>query len=507
MLTFEEIKSRLSARFANQKFKSLKDLPHPSNLANITQASELIAKAIQTHQKILIVGDYDADGILSTALIHLFFEAIEVQNFSCIIPNRFRDGYGISTQIIKNNPADLIITVDNGITAIEAALLCKQNGQTLIITDHHTPKDKLPDALIVNPKVSGFAQEEICGCLVAWYLCAGIKQALNHSYNLAPLLELVGIATISDVMPLTHLNRLILIKALSLLKTPSFPFSQYLLNRYKKIDEENIGYYITPLINASGRMGEAQIALDFILSPNLSEAKQRFEALQELNEKRKEIQAHLQSQALRNPLVGEDCVVAYGEDWHEGVLGILAGKLVEHYGKSAFALTLKNGIYQGSGRSANGVNLIKSLECMDYQGLEFGGHNKAVGIKITNPKDFHLHFKSVFLQEEEEEEILGEVGAEILNYPFLNLLQSFAPYGEGNPEPLFFIKELQVLEYKLIGKDQNHTSLLIKTPHNPIRAMFYHHTLPASPFLHNVVFAFKKDAYSRKPMILIKRLL
>lgn len=506
MLSFEEIKSRLSARFANQTLHSPKDLPPPSALKNVTDASHLIAQAIKTNQKILIVGDYDADGILSTALMQIFFHSIGVQNFSCTIPNRFSDGYGISTKIIQNNPADLIITVDNGITATEVATLCKQNAQTLIITDHHTPKDELPDALIINPKLSGFIQEEICGCFVAWYLCAGIKQALNSSYPLAPLLELVAIATISDVMPLTHLNRIILRKGLKLLQNPSFAFSKFLLSQYKKIDEECLGYYIAPLINASGRMGEAQIALDFILSANLTEAKTRFEALQELNNQRKNIQSQLQTQAFSQAIVGEDCVIAYGEDWHEGVLGILAGKLAEHYGKSAFALTLKNGVYQGSGRGSRGVNLLKSLQSMSWDCLEFGGHSKAVGIKVKNIADFHLHFKSYPQEEQEEERVLGEIGVEMLNPALLALLHSFSPYGEGNPQPLFFIKTLQVLDHKLIGKDKNHTSLLIKTPYKPLKAIFYHHALPASPLLHNIIFAFKEDTYSRSPLILIKSL-
>lgn len=506
MLSFEEIKSRLSARFANQTLHSLKDLPHPSSLKNITEASNLIAKAIKENQKILIVGDYDADGILSTALMIFFFRSLGVQNFSYVIPNRFSDGYGISVNIIENNPADLIITVDNGITAFEVASLCKQKGQTLIITDHHTPKENLPDALLINPKVSGFIQEEICGCFVAWYLCAGIKQALNSTFNLAPLLELVAIATISDVMPLTQLNRLILIKALHSFKTPSFAFSQFLLNQYKKINEECIAYYIAPLINASGRMGETQVALDFILSPTLTEAKIHFEALQKLNNQRKNIQSTLQTQAINQACVGEDCVIAYGEDWHEGVLGILAGKLTEHYGKSAFALTLKNGIYQGSGRGVRGVNLLKSLESMSWSGMEFGGHSKAVGIKIENITDFHLSFKSYAQEESEEEEILGEVGAEILTPALLTLLRSFAPYGEGNPEPHFFIKTLEVLEHKIIGKEKNHTSLLIRTPYKPLKAILYHHTLPASPFLYNVTFTLKEDSFSRNPFILIKRI-
>lgn len=506
MLTFEDIAYKLSKRFENHHLNSLRDLPQPSSLANIPKASHLIAQAIQKGEKILIVGDYDADGILSTALMQIFFHSLGVKNFTCTIPNRFSDGYGISPSIIENNPANLIITVDNGITAIEVAELCKQKGQTLIITDHHTPKDTLPDALIINPRVSGFIQEEICGCFVAWYLCAGIKQALNSTYNLAPLLELVAIATISDVMPLTHLNRIILTKALNSLKAPQFAFSQYLLSQYKKIDEECIGYYIAPLINASGRMGEAQVALDFILSPNLSEAKVRYEALKALNTQRKAIQSKLQEEVKSHTFVGEDCVVAYGEEWHEGILGILAGQLSSQYNKTAFVLTLKNGIYQGSGRAVSGVNLLKSLELMSWEGIEFGGHSKAVGVKMEQVKDFHLHFKAQPQEENTLDELLGEIGVELLNPSLLDLLRSFAPYGEGNPEPLFLTKTLEVLEHKLIGGEKNHTQLLIKTPYKPLKALLYHHALPPTPLLHNVIFAFKEDNYTRKPMILIKSL-
>ena len=200
-------------------------------------------------KKILIVGDYDADGILSTAIMVRFFESIGVRNFSYVIPNRFKDGYGISEGVLaRYEGVDLIITVDNGITALEVAKECKKRGQTLIITDHHSPKDELPDALIINPKVSGFAQEEICGCLVAWYFCAGIKQVLGVEFDLGSLLEFVGIAIISDVMPLLEINRTLLKQAIKKYPTSTYPCFEVLRGVYKNIDAEVINVrFLKPL--------------------------------------------------------------------------------------------------------------------------------------------------------------------------------------------------------------------------------------------------------------------
>ncbi|RDU69022.1 single-stranded-DNA-specific exonuclease RecJ [Helicobacter cholecystus] len=507
MLDLSQIHSLLSLRFENQKIANLKSLPPPFCLKNVKEGSELVKNALLENKRILIVGDYDADGILSTAVMVRFFQAIGVKNFSYVIPNRFSDGYGISEGVLaKEERADLIITVDNGITALEVAEECKKRGQTLIITDHHMPKDQLPDALIINPRVSGFVQEEICGCLVAWYFCAGIKQVLGVEFDLSSLIEFVGIAIVSDVMPLVEMNRSLLKFAIKKYPTSPYPCFQVLKKVYKEIDGECISYYISPLLNASGRMGEADVALKFILSETLQEAQKYYKSLQKLNAQRKQIQASLEQIALQQAIETQECVIAYGEDWHEGILGILAGRLAGKFGKPAFVLSAKNGKYQGSARSANGVNLLKSVEQLPRGVCEFGGHSKAMGICISAEyiQDFVSMFKAYYEEEQENKEVLGEIGEGILGNEMLRVIESFAPYGEGNPEPIFSIRELQIIESKKIGKEKEHTSLKCRAFGRPIKAVAFFKDIEEVEVIYNVNFYLKKDLFTQQPILHIQ---
>lgn len=507
MLTLEEIHSKLAERFKDEKISSLKSIPHPFDLKNVKEASQIIQEAIQTHQHILIVGDYDADGILSTALMVLFFRFLEVKNFSFMIPDRFKDGYGISVGILERFPqAEVIITVDNGITALQVGEYCKKHGKTLIVTDHHTPKPTLPEALIINPKVSGFLQEEICGAMVAWYLCAGIKITLGCQVDLTHFLELVGIATIADVMPLIDLNRIIVKKMFKLFQTPHFAFSALLSSCYKTIDEECISFFIAPLLNASGRIAQAEIALDFILSQTKQEAKSHFAKLQTLNLKRKKIQQETLLKLQDHLILTPHCVLACGEDWNEGILGILASKLAKEHKRCAFVLVQKKDLLQGSARSWGNVNLIKSLESLGML-KEFGGHKGAAGLKLY-PEHLQEFIQQFHPIEEENytniESFLGMLDGSLLTPELLEVINAFAPYGEGNPRPIFSISPLRLLETKCIGKEKNHTLLTFQTPyHRPIRAIAF--------FCKNLELDFSKlqfhitqDSHTRSPMLLIQ---
>ncbi|ANV97840.1 single-stranded-DNA-specific exonuclease RecJ [Helicobacter enhydrae] len=497
--TFQELESHLASHLQNITDLPLSSLPHPFELENVKEASEAIAQAIQKQQKILIVGDYDADGILSTALMVTFFKQIGIKHFSYTIPHRFNDGYGISIPILERNEADLIITVDNGITATDVAQYCKAQGKTLIITDHHSPKEILPDALIINPQVSGFAQKEICGCFVAWYVCAGLKATLQSSIDLTPFLEFVSIATISDIMPLTALNRTILKKGLSLLNAPHFAFAQLLLQKYGSIDEECIGFFIAPLLNASGRMADTQKALDFLFSQDIHEAQKHFEALQALNTQRKEIQKALFIEAKHHLHETRECVVAYGTGWHEGVLGILANQLLEQYQKPTFVLTQKDGSYKGSGRGVDGVDLPASLNALQDI-CNFGGHCKAVGLEVFDIEQFCTRFQAIRSQHPLKQgcDPVFHISPTLLTAELLALLQRYGPYGEGYPQPSFTLPPLPILEQKLIGKEKNHTQFTLQTP-KPIKVLAFFQTLDTLDFAQARFYA-KRDAY--QPIVL-----
>jgi len=286
-VTLNDIKELLESRISKDEITSLKNLPSPIHFKDIEKATKRICQAIKEDETINIVGDYDADGVISTAIMVEFFtKAIGIE-VNYIIPNRFTHGYGISAKILDEIYEGIIITVDNGISAVEAAEICKQRELDLIITDHHTVGDTIPDAYaIVNPKQNDceFPFSDICGANVAWYLCASIKKELNLQFNLMEFFDLLTIAIVADVMPMKSLNKTIVKRGLQELSNSKRPAFIAIKEKFglKNINEEDIGFKIAPLINCAGRMEDATIALEFLLSFDEYEANEQLAYLIEL---------------------------------------------------------------------------------------------------------------------------------------------------------------------------------------------------------------------------------
>ncbi|MBR2494544.1 single-stranded-DNA-specific exonuclease RecJ [Helicobacter sp.] len=468
-----EIYALLHNRTKQWDFPTLSTLPHPYQLKSCEQASHFLAQKMREKPKILVVGDYDVDGVIASVVMMKFFALLGYEHISYVIPSRFSDGYGVSKAIIEANPSDIVITVDNGTTAYEAAAYCKQQGITLIITDHHIPKESLPEAdFIINPqqKDCTFPQKEICGALVAWYFCAGLKIALGVNISLVPLLELVMLATIADMMPLTQINKCIVLYGLKQLPTSQNPALQklktYLKTRY--ITATDIAFSLTPLLNAAGRMGEGRIASEFLLldSGNFSSALTQddrahrlkacslasaldsgLQALIALNQARKDTAKSVLESAKACVIVYENAVIARGDDWHEGVLGIVAAQMANFYKRPAFVLsrTKEPGLesmLKGSARSFGEVDLMSMLLGANEILGEFGGHSKAAGLSVEiasfDELCAYLDSLSVLPKCQTTQEELGALLIDVsdINEELFALLQEFEPYGQGNPKPI-----------------------------------------------------------------------
>jgi len=465
MLTKEKIKEILSRRI--EEINPL-SIPHFSLLSDIDKASKRIKKAIESHEKIVIVGDYDVDGVGSSAVMSEFLNFCGAE-FEVVIPDRFEEGYGLTPKLLEKIKADLIITVDNGITSFEAANICKETGIDLIITDHHTPlidKEgiKLPDAFaVINPKISeDFPFKEICGAEVAWYLCAAIKHQMKLQIDLKEYLDILAIAIIADVMPLTHMNRTLVNMGLKRLNKAQKPFSRA-IKRYfnKELGAEDIAFQIAPRLNAAGRVAHARVAFDFLTSKDDEEAFRLFLELDRLNNLRKEIEKEI----IESVEVEEnDKFIVIKGEYHEGVVGIIASRLVHRHKKPAIVLSQYNGTLKGSGRSLGNIDIFSLVEECEEMLDGFGGHKMACGltIKEENFEKFKETLNKKVLKYDKddffiEDFVMGELPFSEIDLELLDIIKSFEPYGQANPKPKFiataevkYIQNLKDNHYKLI---------------------------------------------------------
>jgi single-stranded-DNA-specific exonuclease len=466
-LTRDDIRDILLKRFEDDSYNSLAKLPHPTEFKDIIKATERIEKAINNKEKIFLVGDYDVDGIISTSVVLEFFEFINY-DIEYVIPNRFEHGYGISIELIKDKNYDVIITVDNGVSAVEVGDYCQEHGIDLIITDHHLPPEQLPKAYaIINQKQKdcNFPIYEICGAQVAWYLIASLKNRLNVDFSLKAQLDLVSIAIISDVMPLNKINRTMTKEGLKLLNNTYRESIQIIKDKMsiKKITSETIGFFIAPKINSTGRLKDASLGVDFIRSKNKEQALSLFNQLEELNNQRKQIELDITQQAFNRVNQKDKVIVVWGENWHEGVVGIVASRLADKFKKPSIVLSITDKKAKGSARSIGNVNIYNILDKCKEHILGFGGHKKAGGLalKVDELESFKKSVNLVALDIKEEdfiedEDITGEIFLNHIDLRLLDTLEKFEPYGEGNPKLTFFMNKVKVQNFRRMGKNNEH---------------------------------------------------
>lgn len=480
---FEQLvkKRNLAPDFLNPKYENLEN---PFNLPDMEKAINRLKTAIKNNEKILIYGDYDVDGVTASTLMEnaLTLAGVKPENIEIMLPDRFLDGYGMSPKLIKHAAAEkipLVITVDCGSRNHEIIDELNELKIDCIITDHHETADALPEALaVINPKRKDFKDgplKNLAGVGVAFKLAQALaKENLIKNSQEKWLLDLVLIGTICDSMPLTAENHILGFYGLKVLQKTRRPGLQELIKsaRLKKLNSETIGFVIGPRLNAAGRLETAELSLNLLRADSSPTAAALAEKLETLNKKRKTEQNLATKEIEQRGEKPEPVIIEVGK-WHEGVLGIVAGRLVEKYHKPAFVLTeVENGILKGSGRSFGDFNLAEALKFAKDSILSGGGHAAAAGVKLEQKNLYNFreqineYYKSLNLKNQErflkitpdlDLDDLSEVTLELLNE-----LRKLEPFGLENEEPIFRLKNIEIAEIRKMGAEENHLRLDIK---------------------------------------------
>lgn len=469
-------------------------------LKGIDAAVALLVTALSQQQQIVIVGDFDADGATSTAVLLAGLKAFGFARVEYLVPNRFEFGYGLSPQMAElavAQGAELIITVDNGISAIDGVLLAKNAGVKVLVTDHHLAGSELPQAdAIVNPNQPGctFPSKALAGVGVAFYLLLALRSFLRErgdfaskpEPNLADLLDLVALGTVADVVPLDSNNRILVFQGLARIRAGKVrPGIQALIDvanrKAEKLTAQDFGFALAPRLNAAGRLDDMSLGIACLLAPEINVARRLAAELDSLNLSRREIEQGMQTEALaflqrlsfmENEL--PDCLCLYQADWHQGVIGILAGRVKELYHRPVLAFAKgDDGELKGSARSIHGVHIRDLLEeiSSQYPGLikKFGGHAMAAGLTIAEDRleTFQLALNFVakkYLTPELLTAVIytdGELAAEYLSVEMAELLQQAGPWGQAFPEPVFE-GNFKLVQQRMLS--DKHLKMMLQAP-------------------------------------------
>ncbi len=521
LLNKSDIRQILASRFEQDCHTRLSLLPNPFIFKDIKKSALRIKKALENNETVGIVGDYDADGVVASVVLSEFFEHIGLK-YELYIPNRFSDGYGLNPKIVNKLNTSLIVTVDNGITANEAATLCKQKGIDLIITDHHSVPESLPDAYaIVNPKQKDcqFPCKEICGAQVAWYLCAAIKEVCGIKCDMSRWLDILAISIMADLMELKDMNRTMVKKgllALNQTKRVAFLAIKDMFCK-KEFGSDDISFLIAPLINSTGRMEDASLSVEFLKSSTYDEAYTLLERISELNNLRKKQESNLFEESLKMVNEDENIIIVWGDGWHEGVIGIVASRLSRRFKKPAIVFCIENERAKGSARSVGSIDILSIISAHSDMLLGFGGHKGAAGVSIEKNKleEFKASIQEACKDIDESEfhinrDILGEIDPKEIDFELLGILKSYEPYGEKNPKPCFSINQIAVKNSRYLGKEENHLKLILKSRDVTLESLFFNFDKEArSGDMIDIVFSIGFNDYRGliTPQLLIREIL
>ena len=450
------------------------DFHDPFMMPDMEKAVDRVVKAIETHEKVAIYGDYDVDGITSSTVLKRFLAERGLET-DVYIPNRLHEGYGLNENAIReiaDTKHTLIITVDCGITGNKEIELAKSFGIDTVVTDHHEPTETLPDAVAVvdcKRKDNKYPFNGLAGVGVAFKLTQAISMRLGvREEEYLKYLDLVCVGTISDIVPLIDENRTISKLGLKLVRQTRNIGLKVLLDSigYKKIDSMAISFGVAPRINACGRMGHEKEALELFLTDSKEEAERITHNLNEYNQERQEIEKRIFNEAQKMMEDPEQqklpCIVLGGENWHHGVIGIVSSKITEMYFKPSVLLCYEDDLARGSGRSIPGFDLHEALmKCSDTI-EKFGGHSMAIGINVKreNFEKFKKEFEE-YTQNSHISDIIPiiqidkQVDIKKINIQEVNELKLLEPYGEGNKMPVFLIKNLKILSIRSLSEGKH----------------------------------------------------
>ncbi|EDS7167918.1 single-stranded-DNA-specific exonuclease RecJ [Salmonella enterica] len=487
-------------RSARELERSVKGMLSWQQLSGIDNAVEILYNAFREGIRIIVVGDFDADGATSTALSVLGMRALGCDNISYLVPNRFEDGYGLSPEVVdqaKARGAQLIVTVDNGISSHAGVAHAKTLGIPVIVTDHHLPGDTLPDAeAIINPNLRDceFPSKSLAGVGVAFYLMLALRTFLRDKGwfdergiappNLAELLDLVALGTVADVVPLDANNRILTWQGLSRIRAgkcrPGIKALLEISNRDpQQLAASDLGFALGPRLNAAGRLDDMSVGVALLLCDNLGEARVLASELDALNQTRKEIEQGMQAEALilcekleRSSETLPGGLAMYHPEWHQGVVGILASRIKERFHRPVIAFApARDGTLKGSGRSIQGLHMRDALERLDtlYPDLmiKFGGHAMAAGLSLEEHKfeQFQQRFGELVTEWLDPALLQGEVisdgplSAAEMSMEVAQLLRDAGPWGQMFPEPLFDGR-FRLLQQRLVG--ERHLKVMVE---------------------------------------------
>ncbi len=461
----------------------------PREMADIEKAADIINQSIEAGEKIAVYGDYDCDGVTATALLYNY---LKVRGANChyYIPDRFDEGYGMNLNAVKklfNEHTKLIVTVDNGIVCHEEIALAKELGMRVVVTDHHLPSDILPDAdAIVDPhlKHCNSSFKEICGAQVVFRLICVLEN--KEPEELLPYFaDILSLAVVADIMPLTQENRSIVKYGIEKIKTAAATGISALLNvagvEISSVNASRIAFGLCPRINAAGRMGSASRAVELLTTDNMMTALGIANEIDADNSKRQQIEKNIFEQAVeiieKEKLMYDRVIVAAGNGWHHGVVGIVAARITEKYGCPTVLISVDGDLACGSGRSIEGFSLFNAINsCKDLM-IKFGGHDQAAGVTLS-PDDIPEFRKRI----NEYARLLDFVPPVIsldckLNPSALSLdlafaLEALEPFGSGNKAPLFGVFGV-VLERITPLSNNKHLRLLFSKGVNSFQAMLF----------------------------------
>jgi len=483
---------------------SLSRLSPPFSIKDMDVAVDRISAAIERKEKILIFGDYDVDGITATTILLEFFRSAGA-DASYYIPHRITEGFGLKTDHISNyalpNGINLIITVDCGSDSHDAVKAAIDAGIDVIVTDHHIISDTIPPALaVVNPKrndcPSGF--HDLAGVGVALYLLICLRKKLRDTNfwqnrpepNLKRYCDLVALGTLADMVPLTYENRILSTAGMRMIRSTGRPGLNALIevceiNKHT-IESDDIAFYLAPILNSAGRIDHASTAVELLCASDTQTARKIAHSLNRLNQNRRSIENTILTQVndhlKNNPhLLLKNTLVLAHRNWHLGILGIVASRIMKKYFRPVVLITTADGIGKGSARSIPEINLYEGLSACADDIETFGGHSTAAGLEIKAGKidRFKIHFENVVNRMAKSSVFKPKIAidykldfADISN-KLMDELESLKPFGTGNPAPLFMTENVRIVSSKIVG--QNHRSMVLdqsgKKSGNPLPAI------------------------------------
>ncbi|MBS0971312.1 single-stranded-DNA-specific exonuclease RecJ [Chimaeribacter arupi] len=469
-------------------------------LSGIERAVALLQQALADRRRIMVVGDFDADGATSTALTVLALRSMGGSEVNYLVPNRFDDGYGLSPEVVEQaaaRGAELILTVDNGISSHAGVDLAHQKGIQVLVTDHHLPGETLPAAeAIINPNLADcdFPSKSLAGVGVAFYLMLALRSALRDAGwfaqrglkepNLAELLDLVALGTVADVVPLDANNRILVFQGLNRIRAGKCrPGIRALLEvsgrEARTLAASDLGFGLGPRLNAAGRLDDMSIGVALLLSDDIGQARALANDLDALNQTRREIEQGMQAEALvlcdqleRTTTELPYGLAMYHPEWHQGVVGILASRIKERFNRPVIAFApAGEGVLKGSGRSIAGLHMRDALERLDtlHPGLmmKFGGHAMAAGLSLEEAqferfRDCFAELVGEWLDPSQLEGVVwsdGELAPQQMTLDTAELLREGGPWGQAFPEPTFD-GMFRILQQRLVG--ERHLKLMVE---------------------------------------------